>query len=507
MLALLGSGFVASADNLDIIGVRLLRQVDGTLLGANVYVAQPEAATPNVSPPDFEVAPVSVGQPESLFSYNSSLGVATNYPNSVGAASGHAADVGNHFYGINEGVAPQVAHADNFEATYFYENIILPLTPSISAKVVNQSFIFNDLVASTVEQSYDNYSALHGTLFISGVGNGDVPVSAPGTCFNGIGVGVTDGNSSVGPTSDGRSKPDLVAPGQVTSYSTPYVSGSAAVLWQAASRGDGGTNLTAATDARTLKALLLNGAIKPAGWTNSPATPLDARHGAGVVNVFNSWQQLQGGQHSYIESTSVTHDGPHPPGANAANAPVRAGWDRNTISTIPLQDMVNHYYFDLPVTSGPAFTLTATLVWQRQQGQTAINDLNLFLYDIATSNLVMCSTSEVDNVEHLYLPTVPAGWYDLQVLKRGITTQVSPDEIYALAFEFFQMPLQLNPSAEGITLSWPIAPAGFQLMSTTNLASPVNWQEVSATPVVSNEQNVVTLMAGANAQFFRLQRP
>ena len=99
-----------------------------------------------------------------------------------------------------------------------------------------------------------------------------------------------------GPTSDGRSKPDLTAPGSETSYSTAEVSGAAAILLQAASRGDGGAGTaTSASDIRTLKALLLNGATKPTGWTHTDTAPLNPQYGAGVVNVDQSWLELKSG--------------------------------------------------------------------------------------------------------------------------------------------------------------------------------------------------------------------
>jgi len=90
---------------------------------------------------------------------------------------------------------------------------------------------------------------------------------------------------------------------------------------QAALRGDGGSNTNAAFDMRTIKALLLNGAVKPLGWTNSNSSPLDARYGAGVVNVFNAYEQLAGGKHGFIASTTVGTGGAHPPtGATAPSA-------------------------------------------------------------------------------------------------------------------------------------------------------------------------------------------
>ncbi len=499
------------AENLDIIGVTLLRQIDPTLAGSGVRVAQPEAAADTNLPPIFEVNPAAVGQPTNLFTYISESGTATEFPNSVGAESVHADGVGVNFYGLFGGVAPQVSHVDNYNAEYFYTNIInrtIPPPPAINALIVNQSFVFPELTPSEktqVEQDYDNYVANHNTIFASGAGNGG-SVFPPATAYNVIGVGVSDGSSSFGPTSDGRSKPDIVAPGLATSYSSPYVAGAAAVLLQAANRGDGGTNVSAGTDARTVKALLMNGAVKPADWTNGMTTPLDARYGAGVLNVFNSWQQLKAGKRAFIESSTISAGSSHPPGQNTNNEPSLTGWDFNSISTLPVQDKINHYYFILPGTN--AFTLTATLVWNRQPNRTGVNDLNLFLYD-TVGNQIIASTSIVDNVEHVFLPRVAPGRYDLQVVQRGSLTQISPGETYALAFEFFNLTLNITLTNNSVMLSWPVLPAGFELQSTPDLNPPISWTPVNAAVSVHTNSalNTVSLpLTGAN-QFFRLQRP
>src|SRR5262249_26710500 len=147
-----------------------------------------------------------------------------------------------------------------------------------------------------IDLAYDNYTVTNHTLFVSGAGNGG-SVCPPSTCYNGLSVSVNNGLSSIGPTVDnGRCKPDITASAQgaLTSFSTPYVAGAAAVMLQAALRGDGGGTGTtnSAADLRTVKALLLNGAVKPSGWTNANFSPLDARYGAGIVNVFNSYAQL-----------------------------------------------------------------------------------------------------------------------------------------------------------------------------------------------------------------------
>lgn len=65
----------------------------------------------------------------------------------------------------------------------------------------------------------------------------------------------------------------------------------------------------------------------------------------------------------------------------------------------------------------------------------------------------------------------------------------------------------INGSLTGgnLTLSWPLASAGFALMTRTNLASGT-WVVVSPTPQIVGNQWQVTLPVSGNAQFFRLQK-
>jgi hypothetical protein len=515
-LLLFGAAATRAAE-FDTIGGTLLRQVSPTLLGTGVPVAQPEGLDFGLAGA-FEVNAFVVGQPTNLFTWISSNGAAGTFPNSVGSMSAHADSVAANFYGIGTGVAPQVSHVDNYDADYFFNTYIANALP-ISARVVNQSFIFANADSShlptneeqSIDSSYDDYAIQYGVLFVSGAGNGGTVYPAA-TCYNGIGVGVYPGSSSTGPTPDGRSKPDLVSPGSgVTSFSTPFVAGSAAVMIQAALRGDGGADTNSANDNRTIKALLLNGAVKPADWINIPTAPLDIRYGAGVLNVFNSWNQLRGGKHAFIEATTVANGSAHPPGANASNESAVSGWDLNSVTNPDSShDRINHYYFNL--TGSNSFTLTATLTWLRPHstitGPSSINDLNLFLYNTANGQLVLSSTSAVDNVEHLYSAALPPGRYDLQVLKNA-QNQVSASETYALAFEFFNMPLSAVESNGNVVLSWPLAPTGFELQSTTDITPPAVWTTVNAPVSVDTNanRNVVVVPENGGNQFFRLQRP
>jgi hypothetical protein len=384
----------------------------------------------------FEVNPAAVGQPVSLFTWLSSSGTNTTFPNAAGTESFHADEVANSFFGTTNSVAPGVAHVDNYHASLFYNSRVLTQT-TISGKIVNQSFIFTG-AAAPYDTAYDNYSARFGTLFVSGAGNSGT-ISPPATAYNGMGVAAYGGSSATGPTTDGRSKPDITAPASLTSFSTPLVAGAAAVLLEAANRNDGGPSTAVrAGDSRTIKALLLNGAEKPSDWTHVAPAPLDIRYGAGVLNVWNAYRQLRGGKQAFNTSTSNGLGGAHVPPNITNSLPTRRGWDQNTIANQSVNaETVNHYFVDLRDATNRNFTLKTTLVWQRQQNQITINDLDIFVYDAVSSQLIASSQSLVDNVEHVYLTNLPPSRYDIQVLKNGgPTKRVTATETYALAFEF-----------------------------------------------------------------------
>ena len=209
-------------------------------------------------------------------------------------------------------------------------------------------------------------------------------------------------------------------------------------------------------------------------------------------------------------ATTVATGGAHPPTGATGTIPVLNGWDFNTNTSgkFPTQfDAVNHYYFN--ATNGVAnswFTLMATLVWNRQQNKSDINDLNLFLYDCANSNLVACSTSLVDNVEHIFVPQLPPGRYDLQVWKAGGLGIVSGAEPYALAFAFTTSTITATLAGNNLQLIWPVYPAGFCMEATTNLAAPT-WSTNNFSATLTGSTNILMWPATNAAQFFRLRSP
>lgn len=486
-------------------GVTALRAQDSSLTGTGFWVGQPEALTSS-NDPAFEVNPAAVGEPQSLFNWISTNGAFTTFPNADGTESYHADAV----FGAAREVSPGIAHLDNYEADYFYQYVVVEGEGTfIADSVVNQSFTFavEPPDQQPIDSAYDNFIANHGAVFSSGaVGIGTSP-GAPGTAYNCIGIGAYGAEAVViiGPTLDnGRSKPDIVAPGVEVSLTTPYVTGAAAVLLQAGARGDGGTNTSAAQDWRTVKALLLNGALKPFDWSHTSTAPLDKRYGAGVLNLFYAYQQLAAGQHACTTSMTVSEGAAHPPISSGATVS-GTGWDFETITTV-LGDTVNHYFWDVTNDS----TFTGTLVWERQAEETGINNLALFLYNATSGVLLDSSVSVVDNVQHLYLPRVPAGHYDLEVIKYGSPSQsVTPSETYALAYECFPItppPLTVTPSGANVIITWPSSPTVFTLQQTASLAPPVSWTTVAETEWITNSSVWASISASNAAGFYRLAR-
>jgi hypothetical protein len=482
-------------------GVTLVRSSNPILTGTGVIVAQAEASD-STNAGEFEVNYTAVNKPKALFAWTSARGASLNFPNAVGTESSHADEVADCFYGPSSGVAPGVAHVDNYEGNYFYEEIVVAGAP-INDNVVNQSFTFSlgPPTQQLVDSAYDDYIADNGGVFCSAVNGLGTNVGPPGTAYNCIGVGAYGSGAVVtGPTLDnGRCKPDIVAPGNAISFTTPYVAGAAAVLLQAAAAGVGGASTTAAGDVRTIKALLLDGALKPNDWTNTSTSPLDPRYGAGVLNLYYSYEQLAGGQQGYSSRNTVSAGTAHPPLSSGPAVGSLRGWSFESVPSNPLADTADHYLFDVSSNS----TLTATLVWERPAGMTNIDNLALFLYNAANATLLCCSVSMVDNVQHIYLSSLAPGNYDLEV----VTYARSLSESYALAFQFFTVSpptLSAMVTATGAVVSWPWSPTVYTLQQTTSLSPPAIWSNVATTAWITNSTVITGVNPSGSAAFYRL---
>jgi hypothetical protein len=424
---------LARGSDLDTIGLTTLLASHPELTGSGQIVAQVEATTDKAGT-QFEVNPSSIGLSSSIFTYfNSSNPYPTGTSFSAALESGHADGVAAHLYGSGTGVVSGVSAVQNFEASYFYNTLVVNQT-AISAPIVNQSFVFSNTdsaTISTVSRVYDSYANLYGTLFVNGLNNGSGSLTnAPASMYNGIAVGRMDGQHS------GQAL--IVAPGSATSFATPYVTGAAVLLRQAAAAGDfGALSGTSATDSRLLKAGLLNGATKTSGWSHTPTAPLDATYGSGVLNVNDSFNQLAGGQHAFSISNTTSRGTISTSTTFQSALSATQGWDLRSLAGSRFQDTVNHYFFDLSSDAG-SLSLTATLTWNSitSASTDSINNFDLVLVNSTTGSIAWQSTSTATNVEQVYLTGLSSAKYDLQVILRGSFSMPATTDTYAVVWSW-----------------------------------------------------------------------
>ncbi len=285
-------------------------------------------------------------------------------------------------------------------------------------------------------------------VMVVGVNNGrDTPIpSLLSSAYNTIAVGQRAGNNSGGTTTvevPGRMKPELIAPGNLTSFSTPVVAAAAGLLLEYADRkvADG---VEVANRSELIKAALIGGARKSRHWEAAEGRSLDDHRGAGMVNVDRSLSILDGG--------------PTDPGAITQ----AAGWA----------------YLDLQRGENAAFTLepagelgrvTVTAVWNRRiDGRIAqlrnketgkrvlawldgprVSDFDLRLVRVGTDveeEVIAASESRVDNVEHLYLPTLAAGSYRIDLTRQA--EDGAADETYEVALTWIIDPVKAEDEPE-----------------------------------------------------------
>jgi hypothetical protein len=342
------------------------------------------------------------------------------------------AELGSFHY---QGVAPD-AEADVYEFWHFViNNVFQGLPPDadiITASIGNQ---FEHSWTRGIESLSEQY----GLIVVAAIGNGlnvHDPLLYPGAGANAIGVGVVDSvnvedaatslahfalaypeHSSFGPTSDGRCKPDIIAPGNClaaadnepnryeatgswSSFSTPIAAGTVGLLLQKA-RQDTRLSGAAALEGGdcVLKAILMNSATKLAYWhkgrlekDDDHTAPLDYIQGAGMLNGLEAYRHLTAGEGK--------------PGIVGAT-----GWDNNYVKTTEEPERSYQITIGEPADK----VITATLVWKKHYESIypfeplpeKDTDLRLEIWAVDPNNpendyLLDYSDSAVDNVEHIY---------------------------------------------------------------------------------------------------------
>jgi hypothetical protein len=241
----------------------------------------------------------------------------------------------------------------------------------------------------------------------------------------------------------GRVRPELVAPFTFTSDATPVVAAAATMLVETGHNNTGlstdplttnvsnrsGDTIYNAERAEVIKAVLMAGADRQTSNTtgaditdyrvaqaNQSANGLDKRFGAGQLNIYNSYHVLAAGEQNSAEdqpsgggniaSRGFDYD-PAFGGAGGSNNV--ASYNFSTGSAGAQLHATLAWHIDIAGGNGPNFTGTATL-----------HDLDLFLYDVTASPVLVASSgSLIDNTETLW-ETLPAGRnYRLQVVPKG----------------------------------------------------------------------------------------
>lgn len=306
-----------------------------------------------------------------------------------------------------------------------------------SARVFNHSWIAPKtngapLVLRRVDYAVDT----NDILVVAGVNNqvGDIPhLLASG--YNSISVGTPGGKHSDGLTAiegEGRAKPEIVAPGNLTSWTTGVVTGVCAALLEYADRlAEADETNKDAARSEVVKAALFAGAYRSEDWSPGEGEFLDRKLGVGQVDIDRSLVILAGGHAEPDKPTNL-----------------RYGWSFAAIDPGKVRD----YIFTIDAEQGET---GIALVWHRrvrggkvklvneQTGEsrdiwnpsTFVPNLNLGLIKTnadGSETMVASSMSKVDNVELIHLPKLEPGKYTLRVARVKDEAEMPWD--YALAW-------------------------------------------------------------------------
>jgi subtilisin family serine protease len=227
-----------------------------------------------------------------------------------------------------------------------------------------------------------------------------------------------------------------------TSFAAPIVAGSVALLDSASYNTPALAANPNSRDARVIKAVLMNSADKIPGWNNGEiphpngfggvAThqSLDYASGAGAMNLTRAYGQ-------YV--TAGTRDVPGTfSGLQGPVAPIGFDFGQVTLGT-------DNTYLISPVLQA-GFVMTVTLDWFRDRvfdvaalsiDEIAQSDLDLYVRDTITGNIISQSDSSVNDVEHLYFTLPRTSLYQIEVSFFGTVFDFSGahnSEQYGLAW-------------------------------------------------------------------------
>jgi hypothetical protein len=424
----------------------------GCFQNAKLHFNDDSKATASVSPHETAVCSILFGE--------ESVGIASNLPPFT-----------------YQGAIP-AAEGEVYELRHF-----------VTQYVFKQSKPAVDLVSASFGMPFEGWwtrgmeslAEHEGLTVIASIGNGSKasePPLYPGAGPNAIGVGVVSSvnsdnpatslayfalanpdQSTRGPTTDGRCKPDLIAPGNClvasaegdqgytmsgtwSSYSTPVVAGVAGLLIQTAKQDKRLAGLLSPDGGNCLmKAILMTSATKLPYWHKGRLTteddhevPLDYTQGAGMIDAVRAHQLLTAGRGS--------------PG-NVATS----GWDLNRLEGSQVLQQVYRVVLNEPANK----MLTVTLAWNRhydnkewhfERLSDSDTDLRLEVWAVNPRNpndsvLLDYSDSKVDNVEHVHVETTAGDTsYVIVVTYSNPAERNLPGERYGVAWTVADKPAE-----------------------------------------------------------------
>jgi Subtilase family len=360
----------------------------------------------------------------------------TNKSAATGTAiSSHANHVATNFYGNTTSLISGNCPVDVYFASDWLNSMFLKFgsssSPAVESHAVqNHSWAadgtgITNSQAAEIDKRLDFAIDRDGFVCAVGSDNNASTVLPQVLCqsYHTISVGRDDGGHSAGFTTldgTGRIKPDIVAPSAnpeyATSWTTPMVSGAAALLHAKLIATP--YSLTGADKPRVIKALLLATATKIPTWANTSTRPLDLRYGAGILNINHAYNALRAGRATASNSTLLES----------------RGWGAETVNGTSSKT----YFFNIAA-GAPSTPFSAALTWHRvitkgigNSWTPTLANLNLHLHHASgftVGTLVAESVGNVDNVELVYQSALTPGTYALVV--ENTSTTATP---YAVAW-------------------------------------------------------------------------
>lgn len=391
----------------------------------------------------------------------------------TGAAAGvsaHATGVGKYLYGNSLSQCPGAVQIDNYEAgdwigigflgtgyllsgpgTPFqpnYDHSAYPWILASPSRVANHSWV-GAAADSDPLRRLDFVVETDEFIQVAGISNSSSARSLWNSAFNVIAVGRSDGGYTQY-TLDidtvyhaGLTRPHLVAPKSTTSAAAPFVAAACSLLVETGCDPDLSTDplhryttdrnnviIYNAGRSEVVKAAIMAGADRVTHNTStSDLLPyretgyysdngLDARYGAGQLNIYNSYFIIAGGEQNSLE------DEPSGNGVVGMRGfdfdPAFGGANNtNTTATYTFTPDQNHrrlyaaLVWNIDIAGGE---------WRNFDNTATLHHLNLSLFDVSDPDVplaIAASGSEGENSENLWVGLLPDHQYEMRVAAQG----------------------------------------------------------------------------------------